>query len=655
MSTRQSVVKTVLWAIIGVWLVATLARFKGGLGATTGLSDAAPWGFWIAFDVMAGVALAAGGFVLAATVYIFRLEQYRPFARAAILTAFLGYAAVATGLLYDLGLPWRIWYPIISPQPRSALFEVAMCVMLYLTVLFLEFSPVALEHRLFDRPLFRSIHRGLKKATILLVIAGIVLSTLHQSSLGSLFLIAPYRLHPLWYTPIIWILFLVSAIGLGLMMVTLESFFSAWFFGHRLRIDLLSGLGKAASVVLFLYAALRITDLAMRGVLGMAFDGSAHALLFLFELSVSALIPATLLAMPRVRSSARGMAAAAVMTVLGMIGYRLDVCIVAFEQPPGMSYFPTWIELAVSLGIVAGALLLFIFFVENLKVYPDEHGEETAEATPRNLSKYNPASMWGVLPESLAAPRRYSLAVVLGAAVAMASVPADALLGGSQLKRTPVSSTRTVDGALHERAEMPGHDVDIVGPNDRLSTGVTRTPLMVIDGNRDGRLVMFLHERHIQALGDDKACAKCHHQNLPFQKNSACHQCHQDMYLQTDTFSHSSHVAKLQGNDSCTRCHKNGNEVKKRSTATRCIDCHADMVAEGSTVRLPEGGMTGYAAGYMDAMHGLCIECHQHKVKEDPHKYGKGFSDCLNCHRDGDESRLRRMAPYVTTPIEDTE
>ena len=151
MTNRLSVLKTILWASVGVLAVVTVVRFTRGLGAVTNLSDAAPWGLWIAFDVMAGVALAAGGFVLAATVYIFGLEQYRPFVRPAILTALLGYVAVAVGLLYDLGLPWHIWHPIIYPQHHSVLFEVAMCVMLYLTVLSLEFAPVVLEHPLFAR------------------------------------------------------------------------------------------------------------------------------------------------------------------------------------------------------------------------------------------------------------------------------------------------------------------------------------------------------------------------------------------------------------------------------------------------------------------------------------------------------------------------
>ncbi|MGD2135091.1 MAG: polysulfide reductase NrfD, partial [Gemmatimonadales bacterium] len=222
MPRRLALLKTILWAMVGMLAAITAVRFTYGLGTVTNLSDATPWGLWIGFDVMAGVALAAGGFVVAATVYIFRLEQYRRFARPAILTAFLGYLAVAVGLVYDLGLPWHIWHPVIYPQIHSVLFEVAMCVMLYLFVLALEFAPVVLEHPTLDHPLARTALQALKKVSIVLVIAGIVLSTLHQSSLGSLFLIAPHRLHALWYSPIIYVLFFVSAVGLGLLTVVLE-------------------------------------------------------------------------------------------------------------------------------------------------------------------------------------------------------------------------------------------------------------------------------------------------------------------------------------------------------------------------------------------------------------------------------------------------
>lgn len=641
MSTRESTLRAVLWAILGSLAVVTVARFARGLGATTALSDAAPWGMWIAFDVMAGVALAAGGFVTAATVYIFGRERYRQFVRPAILTAFLGYVAVAVGLVYDLGLPWRIWHPAVFPQPRSALFEVAMCVMLYLTVLLLEFSPVVLEHRWFDRPLLRKIHSGLKRATIPLVITGIVLSTLHQSSLGSLFLITPHRLHPLWYSPIIWVLFLFSAVGLGLMMVALESFFTAWLFGHRLRLDLLAGLGKAAAVVLAGYAAVRVGDLAVRGELGRVFDGSWQSALFIFELSVSAIVPALLLGIGRVRNSAVGLGACATMTVLGMIGYRFDVCIVAFARPEGASYFPSWMEVVVSLGIVASAVLVFVFFVKRLKVYPGEESAAQVVARPGP----NPSAIRGLLPASLANVRRSSLAAVVAAALTIAALPEDAL-SGDQLEATPVSAARTVEGLVQRRTDGPGRLLAIAGPTGGPSAA-EQAVLLAIDGNRDGRLVLFHHDGHIRSLGGQASCARCHHQRLPFTRNTRCSACHRDMYARTDIFDHGSHVAKLGGNAGCTRCHPESTAVKTRATAVACARCHAEMVERDSLVKPPAGGSSGHATGYMDAMHGLCVPCHKEKAKHDPARFGRRFGACSGCHRGGDASALLRGAPYV--------
>jgi len=186
---RVRKLKLALWALIGLAVSVATARFLFGLGASTNLTDANPWGVWVGFDVMGGVALAAGGFIVTATVYIFKLDRFHSIVRPAVLTAFLGYLAVAIGLLFDLGLPWNIWHMIVYWNPRSPLFEVGWCVMLYLTVLALEFFPVPAE----EFPRLASIRATVVKARIPLVIVGIGLSTLHQSSLGSLFLIMPYR------------------------------------------------------------------------------------------------------------------------------------------------------------------------------------------------------------------------------------------------------------------------------------------------------------------------------------------------------------------------------------------------------------------------------------------------------------------------------
>lgn len=648
MIARQRWVKAALWLIVGFLVVMTAARFKSGLGSTTNLTDVSPWGLWIAFDVMAGVALAAGGFVLAATVHIFHLEKYHRFVRPAILTALLGYIAVAVGLLYDLGLPWHIWHPMVFPQPHSVLFEVAMCVMLYLTVLLLEFSPVVLEHPLLDRPLFRTIRNLLTRFTIPLVIAGIVLSTLHQSSLGSLFLIAPYRLHALWYSPIIWVLFFVSAIGLGLMTVTLESYFSSWLFGHKLRSDLLAGLGKAGAVVLGVYVVLRLGDLAIRGELGGAFDGSTMGNLFLFELAVAGVIPAILFAIPKVRNHPQAMGWTALLALLGIVGYRFNVCLVAFARPESMPYFPSWMEFSVSIGIVAAATLVFITFVEHFKVYPpeDEHDEEhAAEAKP----SFSPHGFRLFLPESLAAPRRYSLAALIGASLAMAFLPTEAL-HGPQPFLTPVSASQAITGAMLETDADFGHEFFLAGPERDAAIEDDLVTFTILDGNRDGRLVLFAHDRHTAMLGGDASCNLCHHQNLPFAQQSECTSCHRDMYTVTDTFDHSSHLTHFGGNDGCVRCHEGVSGFKTRENATSCGECHEGMVVLGSRIEPAESGLGGYAVGFMDAMHGLCIGCHEERVAEQPERYPVTFAECATCHRDAGGDDLRALGPYRTRP-----
>jgi Ni/Fe-hydrogenase subunit HybB-like protein len=412
---------------MGVLAVVTVARFMRGLGATTALTDVTPWGFWIAFDVMSGVALAAGGFVLAAAFYIFHMEAYHPFTRPA--TDGLSYIAVAVGIMYDQHGTSGTRF---SSQFRSVLFEAMRHAV--------PPSSPSSSAPSSGAPLLTVLRSRrstpFRKVTIPLVITGIALSSLHQSSP----IPVPHRAvpaPPAGVQPDHLILFLVSAIGLGLMMVTAESF-SAWMFGHRLRMNQLAGLGKAASVVLFLYATLRLGDLAVRGTLGSAFDGSWQGNLFLFELVLGALLPATLLAFRGVRNSPAGLAASAAMTVLGTIGYRFDVCIVAFYRPEGMSYFPSWMEVAVSLGIVAGAVLVFIFFVERLRVYPEEHelGEHEEEARPSPGPVFNPGTVRALLPLSLAAPRFYSIAFVGAAAAAIG------VLSGNVLHADPSGNPR---------------------------------------------------------------------------------------------------------------------------------------------------------------------------------------------------------------------
>ena len=343
---------------------AAILRFWKGLGATTALSDQFPWGLWVGFDVLCGVGLAAGGFTIAATVYIFNLERFRPIVRPAVLTAFLGYGLVIFALMFDLGRPYRIWHPLVMWNPRSVMFEVAWCVMLYTAVLALEFSPIVLSHFRWERPL-----RVIRRVTIPLVIVGVILSTLHQSSLGSLYLIVPAKLHPYWYSPLLPVFFFLSAITVGLAMVIFESFLSSRAFGKRLETKLLTDLGRVLMVLLALTLLLRIHDLESRGVLQLLLQPTRETVLFTLEISVGFLLPMALLAFPKIREDSEGLFSAAVVVVAGFLLNRLNVSITGMEASSGTRYFPTWMEIAITLAILSLGIFLFSLAVRHLPVY----------------------------------------------------------------------------------------------------------------------------------------------------------------------------------------------------------------------------------------------------------------------------------------------
>jgi Ni/Fe-hydrogenase subunit HybB-like protein len=368
--------KLVFLFLLAAGLYATFIRFTQGLGASTHLSDQFPWGIWISFDVLCGVMLAAGGFTLTATVHIFNLEHMHSIIRPTILTAFLGYILVCVALMYDLGKPYNIWHPLIMRNPHSVMFEVAYCVMLYTTVLALEFSPIVLERFNMQKPL-----KFVRSILIPLVILGVILSTLHQSSLGTLYLIMPEKLHPFWYSPLLPVFFFLSAIAVGLAMTIFESSQSAKHFGLQLELPVLQELGRVLAVVLWLYAILRFEDLAHRGVLPLMVRPGYEMYLLWLELTLAIVLPLILLSQRKVRTGPAGLYWSAVLVVLGFITNRMNVSITGFEGSTGVRYFPKWSELAVTGMIIAAGFALFGLAVKYLPIFPAEPVLE-AEAEP---------------------------------------------------------------------------------------------------------------------------------------------------------------------------------------------------------------------------------------------------------------------------------
>jgi Ni/Fe-hydrogenase subunit HybB-like protein len=353
--------------------VVTVLRFWKGLGAVTNLSDSFPWGRWVGFDVLCGVGLAAGGFTITTAVYVFNLKRFKPIVRPTILTALLGYILVAVGLMYDLGKPWNIWHPLVMWNPRSPMFEVSWCVMLYLTVLALEFSGVV-----FEKLGWKRAARVQHAATVPLVIAGAIISTLHQSSLGTFYLITPGKLHALWYTPMLPVMFLLSAVAAGLAMMIVESRLSSRALGRGLEMPLLQSLGKALVVALGVYAAARLGDMAGRGVLGEILSGSREAAFFQLEMAIGVILPAALLAWPAVRRNSGRLYGAAMLVVAGFVVNRLNVSITGFEGAQGGHYVPTVAEGVITLMLVGIGVAAFALAVRFLPIMPKVEAPELA-------------------------------------------------------------------------------------------------------------------------------------------------------------------------------------------------------------------------------------------------------------------------------------
>ncbi len=363
--------------IVIIGLIVTALRFTGGLASVTNLSDYNPWGIWIGFDLLVGVALAAGGYVTSAAVYIFGMKKYHSAVRPAILTGFLGYALVVVALHYDVGRPWRLPYPFIVQQgTTSLLFEVAACVALYLTVLFIEFSPAAMEWLGLKRA--RSL---VVRLTLLLTIFGVVLSTLHQSSLGALFLIVPAKLHPLWYSPYLPVFFFVSSIIAGLSMVIFESTLSHRYFAakmdeaHMQEKDTVAlGFGKAAALVLAGYFIIKVIGISEANNWHLL--GTNYGLWFLVELLGFVGLPCFLYAVGVRDKNLRLIKWTAVWTVLGIAVNRFNVCLVAFNWhlPSEERYFPHWMEIAISVFLVTVGIIAYRFIVTRMPIlyaHPD--------------------------------------------------------------------------------------------------------------------------------------------------------------------------------------------------------------------------------------------------------------------------------------------
>jgi Ni/Fe-hydrogenase subunit HybB-like protein len=579
------------------------------------------------------VPIGGAGFTLAAFVSVFHWKRYRPLYLGAVLLGLMCYSSVGAGLTFDIGIWWRIVFPIWNWQFHSTLFEISWCIMLYLGVLTVEFG-----HTVLERFNFHRAARLIDRFGIVFVIAGICLSTLHQSSLGTLFLATPFRLHPLWHTDLLPFLFFVTSIGLGCLTISWVAILVHRLYRAEAPMNAISGLGRIAAYVLALYLVVRFAGLLAAGKGGLLIAPSWDTANFWLEILLSAVIPVALLMNQPFRNSPAGMFWISSSGILGMSLNRINVAGLATVSATNQFYLPAWTEWTVTFGILAGAALVFLFCVENFSVFEGIDSERLDRVyTPRRVDHGDWRTIFFQSPQ--ANVKVYSVSLILAVGLAMALVPQEAVFG-LRPEETPAHGPRIVEISNTKVVGVSGVQFSIPPVRFEQNGGSSSNTLLalMIDGNRDGDYVLFDHETHVSKQGGgDDSCVLCHHMQKPYEQVSECSGCHSDMYLAMDIFDHDIHVGRTKGNEGCIECHTDPAADKLRETTKTCSECHETMRPEGTRVDIVEAQQTTMAPGYMDAMHGACISCHEQEMEARGETNGDLAADltlCTNCHRD---------------------
>jgi Ni/Fe-hydrogenase subunit HybB-like protein len=384
-----------LMVLVGAAAVASAIRFIFGLGATTNLNDTYPWGLWISFDVVTAVPLAAGAFTLGVVAHVFHIKKLEPLVRPAIVTGFLGYSLVCIGLLLDLGQPQRGMY-VLFPwnwNVHSPMFEVSMCVMAYTTVLTLEFLHPVSERFGWHIPL-----RLLRNLSVPFAILAAMISTLHQSTLGTFFLIAVDKLHSLWYNPLLPLQFWLSAIFCGLSIVIFEASLVHRYMGQSNESELLATLTRiipwvmGAYILVKLFALLALTE-------GPLFDRPFLTLLFAIEVLVGVLVPFRMFLSSRIRTDKAMQLRAASLVIFGLVLNRFNVSMFGMIQPDQQIYFPSLLESIVTIGIIAAHILFFVLLAKYFPIF--EHHPEAVDSTiPDRIRKLGAHEVHGKVSEA---------------------------------------------------------------------------------------------------------------------------------------------------------------------------------------------------------------------------------------------------------------
>ena len=629
MINKAKTLKDILCFFIFFGLVAGIFRLWFGLGATTNLTDSVPWGLWKVLNMIAGVALSTCGFTIGFLVYVLKIEKFKPLVKPAILVAFLGYGSSCFALLFDIGQPYRFLHPLFMWNEHSFLFEVFWCVMLYFSVTFIELMPNILEKYKLKKTV-----GFLHKITIGIVIIGISLSTLHHSSLGSLFLITPYRLSELWYSSLLPVYFFTSAAGCGIMfLIFVKILYSKLYnpvsiFGEHTNgkapvvcsinrndgksatkeygkdMSMLSSLGIVGASLLAIYLILKIYDLIRLNLFDTLLAGTWESWIYILELLLTTVLPIVLIIIKKSWRSPYGLGIAAFSASLGLALNRLDVGIIGYFRDAGSAYFPSLTEWALSIGVIAAAALVFLFVAENFSIFDEQW----------KIYKINK----GIFKASFDSISRVWQATLQ-----------------SGLQRTTIIGVFVIPIAFVLMYPQYKGDKRInIVPASGLNT--VRS-ILIINANTPGMSTQFPHLKHQETLGKEKSCIECHHMSLPNDKSTPCSRCHCKMFEKTIIFNHKIHKSRVAAkrqisglnpeNKTCVICHSPG-LPKDINSAVGCMECHNENMNVADTLNLPKQFL--YANSYFDVMHKRCIGSHQER-KQQVNK--PNLDQCSNCHQ----------------------
>ena len=357
---------TLLLVIMAVGVVLAVVRYAGGIGSVANINNAYPWGWWVGYGIMTMIALGGVGFTITLLVEILGVHRYHALLRPAVLMALLCYSGAIIMLMVELGRPWMVWMILVSWAPTAALYEVGWCAFLYLSVLAFEFAQVPLEQLGWGRVL------GITRVIYMpLMLLGVTLSHLHQSSLGTLMTLIPHKINVLWWSEQLPLLYLFSAMMAGPAMAILEYLAAARWLGFEPRMDMLAGLARIEAWLVALFLAFQIGDLVSRGAVDAMLSGTWFAVSFWVEVGLGLLLPLVLLMMPEVRASRGGLATACSLIVAGVLLHRLNVTVIGLRVRHWETYVPSLGEIGITLGITAGAIFVFGLLARILPIHEE--------------------------------------------------------------------------------------------------------------------------------------------------------------------------------------------------------------------------------------------------------------------------------------------